>query len=173
MPPPAHFVARWGRAARALTTTVHSVTRWVTGWAFTEVARWAGLCKKRPVDAEEGWIVIEASVPDQRSDNPIRAAVAWQCMGIAGFLWSCLYISSVLFAVELISVHLEQSERGLVPVLSYGAQPRLRGALVMPTAGRRDWCRPQKRWGKRWSCCENRRRPVSGRWVLLPRGFAR
>ena len=32
-------------------------------------------------------------------------------MGLAGFLWSCLYISSVLFAVELVFVHLEPERK--------------------------------------------------------------
>ena len=134
MPSPAYFVARWGRVARALTATVLSVTRWVTCWAFAELARWAGLCEERPVDAEEDWVVVEDRKPDQSRSGPILTAVAWQCMGVAGFLWSCLYTSSVLFIVELYSVHLEQSERGLVPFDSLGSRPSLRGALAMPNA---------------------------------------
>ena len=106
MPPPAYFVARWGCAVRAFTATVHSVTRWVTYWAFAGLARWAGLCEERPVGAEEEWIVIEADPLDQRSHYPTRAAFAWQFLGTSEFLLSCFYTSSVFFIVELFSGHL-------------------------------------------------------------------
>ena len=93
----------WAAPVRALTTTVQSVARWVTCLLLAELTRWVSLQEERPVDADEEWIVVEAPAPDERPFSlATRPAVAWQCMGIAGCLWSCLYTTSVLFTVELV-----------------------------------------------------------------------
>ena len=77
---------------------------------------------------DEDWIFVEAEAPDE----PVRvpAAVAWQCMSIAGFLWSCAYTLVVFLSVELVSVHYEQIERGVALTTGFEATT----GRIMPNA---------------------------------------